>query len=440
MINKKVGNKKRVVKKQYKKTVVRKKKRRKLRKSVVVIGLSLLFLLIAIPSIKIYKHVTRFDSYKSVNENASSSINGNCIVFYPNSSYSKEIAKDFCEPYKDAEEIKSIDYKLEEKGDYYLISYSKEHSYITDKSFNPLDTANLTITDNGKLIISDYLRYTMKSKEIDEAYTSKFLEDTYYENLDLSNCEYKVNGENLSISFPQYNEVIDVPLKYLQKELNMNLGENDEMYIRLHYVSPNRKKIAITFDDGPFIKVTSRMLNTLYKYDSVGTFFTLGWRLGENEINLVKDAISKGNEYGSHTESHPNLTKISDSEIYYEVMMPYNVLKDSFGYEMKDFRPPYGAYNDNVLAQVPLKAVLWNVDSEDWKRKDMEEEAAASDTVSYVLETMKDNGIILMHDIYPNSAAALEKLVPILIDQGYQLVTVNELKETLGRTEDNPFH
>lgn len=442
MVDKRLGKNKtkKVVKKKTVNTkpqVKRKKKKRKVKKGFVVFCVIVVLALIAIPAILSFKESTKFDGYKSQNPNSGSIVDGNCIAFFPNSSSGRDYAKNLCEPYKDNKDVTAIDYTLTPKGDYYVVKYNDEHSYLIDKDNNRVE--NIDLNDNVKIIISDYLRYQMKSKEIDEAYTSKFLEDTYYENLNLNDCKFKFNDDNLDIYFPKYNENVDVPLKYLQKDLGMNFGYDDEMYVRLHYVSPTRKKIAITFDDGPVWKVTNKIMNTLYKYDSVGTFFTLGWRLGEDEINLIKESISKGNEYASHTESHPNLTECSNTVIYNEVMQPYNVLKDSFGYEMKNFRPPFGRYNDNVLKQVPLKAVLWNVDSEDWTRSELDQETAANETTNHVLSTMREDAIILMHDIYPNSAAALEKLVPALIDNGYQLVTVSELKESLGKTEDNPF-
>ena len=40
---------------------------------------------------------------------------------------------------------------------------------------------------------------------------------------------------------------------------------------------------------------------------------------------------------------------------------------------------------------------------------------------------MEDGDIILMHDLYPTTAKAVEKLVPKLVKKGFQLVTIDEL-------------
>ena len=42
-------------------------------------------------------------------------------------------------------------------------------------------------------------------------------------------------------------------------------------------------------------------------------------------------------------------------------------------------------------------------------------------------KSIKDGDIVLMHDLYPSTAAAVEKLVPKLRKKGFQLVTVEEL-------------
>ena len=64
--------------------------------------------------------------------------------------------------------------------------------------------------------------------------------------------------------------------------------------------------------------------------------------------------------------------------------------------------------------------IYWSVDTEDW----------ASRNKAKILKrckSIKDGDIVLMHDLYPSTAAAVEKLVPKLRKKGFQLVTVEEL-------------
>ena len=47
-----------------------------------------------------------------------------------------------------------------------------------------------------------------------------------------------------------------------------------------------------------------------------------------------------------------------------------------------------------------------------------------------MLNTVKDGDIVLMHDIHSTTIDAALELIPKLVDQGYQLVTVSELAES----------
>ena len=88
-------------------------------------------------------------------------------------------------------------------------------------------------------------------------------------------------------------------------------------------------------------------------------------------------------------------------------------------------RPPYGAKNDDVYAAVKYPLILWNIDTLDWKTKDTDSTVAAALGAG-------DGDIVLMHDLRPETAAAVEKIVPQLLEQGYKLVTVSEMFEAKG--------
>ena len=67
--------------------------------------------------------------------------------------------------------------------------------------------------------------------------------------------------------------------------------------------------------------------------------------------------------------------------------------------------------------------ILWNIDTLDWKNKD-------SDYLTdYVLKEVNDGNIILFHDIHKTSIDAINKLLPLLYVNGYQVVTVSKLAE-----------
>ena len=77
-----------------------------------------------------------------------------------------------------------------------------------------------------------------------------------------------------------------------------------------------------------------------------------------------------------------------------------------------------------------MPAILWSVDSRDWSNRD------ADITYSRIIDNVSDGDIVLMHSLYMSSAEATQKLVPKLMDMGYQLVTVSELMEYRGIDAD----
>ena len=86
------------------------------------------------------------------------------------------------------------------------------------------------------------------------------------------------------------------------------------------------------------------------------------------------------------------------------------------------FRPPYGAVNQTVRAQTDLPVILWDVDTLDWKHRD------ADQLIDIVESSVKDGSIILMHDIHQSTADGLEAVLAYLQSEGYEFVTVSNLK------------
>ena len=89
-------------------------------------------------------------------------------------------------------------------------------------------------------------------------------------------------------------------------------------------------------------------------------------------------------------------------------------------------RPPYGSTSDavqQICREMGVVIANWNVDTEDWRVRD------ADAILNHVLDNARDGAIVLCHDLYPETAAAMERAVAALAEQGYQLVSVSELLE-----------
>lgn len=184
-------------------------------------------------------------------------------------------------------------------------------------------------------------------------------------------------------------------------------------------LDPDKPMVALTFDDGPYTPVTGKILKTLKKYDARATFFVVGNRVPQYE-DMIKKAYEQGNEIATHTYNHADLTKLDKKGIKAELNKSKKVIRDAIGCSYSVLRPPGGNINDLMRNQVKVPMIYWSVDTEDWKSRN-------SKSVLQECKVISDGDIVLMHDLYPTTAAAVKKLVPRLTKEGYQLVTVDEL-------------
>lgn len=190
-------------------------------------------------------------------------------------------------------------------------------------------------------------------------------------------------------------------------------------------IDPEKPMVALTFDDGPYPPVTKRIIETLEKYDGRATFFVMGNRM-DLYSETAKTVFDAGNQLGNHTFSHKDLTKLDKKGIKYEVEYSNECINKVAEVGDAFLRPPYGAKSENVTQNVKVPMIAWSVDTLDWKSRDK------NSVFEEVKKTVKDGDIILMHDLYPSTADAVEMIVPWLVKEGYQIVTVKELFEAKG--------
>lgn len=180
------------------------------------------------------------------------------------------------------------------------------------------------------------------------------------------------------------------------------------------------KYIALTFDDGPKAGTTDVLLDGLAERRASATFFLIGRQIEENQA-LVERMGAEGHQVGNHTWNHARLTGADAGLIAQEVGQTDQMLQSILGPGEYWVRPPYGGINDTVESTVGVPMVKWSVDPRDWESLD------ADKVVQAVMESVKPNSIILLHDIYLSSVEAALRLVDLLRQEGYQFVTVQEL-------------
>jgi peptidoglycan/xylan/chitin deacetylase (PgdA/CDA1 family) len=186
---------------------------------------------------------------------------------------------------------------------------------------------------------------------------------------------------------------------------------------------PDRKEVALTFDDGPHPAYTARLLEILKQYHAKATFFVVGEQ-AERNPELIRAEIAAGDSVGNHTYDHVSLVKIPQAYVGTEIKACGEVLKQITGRAPHLFRPPGGAYNDSVTdvsQSLGYTMVLWTDDPGDY--------ASPGDDVilSRLLGKINNGSIILLHDGVEQTISILPQLLQYLKDHGYQTVTVDEM-------------
>ncbi|WP_461815966.1 polysaccharide deacetylase family protein [Faecalimonas sp.] len=195
-------------------------------------------------------------------------------------------------------------------------------------------------------------------------------------------------------------------------------------------IDPNKPMLALTFDDGPGVD-TEKILDVLKANGARATFFMLAPKV-EKYPNAVKKMKDIGCELANHSTTHTDLTKLTPEEIRKELSTTVHaVAKVTGGFPTTLVRPPYGKKNATVKATVGQPIIMWSIDTLDWKTRN------AQSTINNVLKNAKDGDIVLMHDIHKQSVEAAVQLIPMLVQRGYQLVTVSELAEARGVTMES---
>jgi len=187
----------------------------------------------------------------------------------------------------------------------------------------------------------------------------------------------------------------------------------------LEAIDPSKPMVAITYDDGPHKTNTPKILDILEENFAVATFFMVGQNI-EGKEHILKRSYELGNELGSHTWDHANLSKSSNEKIKQQLDDTDAAIKAVVNIENPILRPPYGAFNNNVKEVCGKPIIMWSLDTLDWDTR-------SADATYLACMEAKDGDIILMHDIHEPTVVAQEDVIKGLQEKGFQLVTVTEL-------------
>ncbi len=166
-------------------------------------------------------------------------------------------------------------------------------------------------------------------------------------------------------------------------------------------------EVLLTFDDGPHPEFTPIVLDVLAAEQIQAVFFVCGEKLlSSKAFGLVKRARDEGHLIGNHSYDHVKLTTLGKAEIQAQILATHELIKE-LEPPQKLFRPPYGAYNEDVtsvLKEMGYQLVLWNVDPQDWSSA-MKPKRWVERATRQIL--WRRHAVCICHDVHSTTAEYL---------------------------------
>lgn len=201
--------------------------------------------------------------------------------------------------------------------------------------------------------------------------------------------------------------------------------EVDTVVSSVFGVDPDKPMVALTYDDGPNARTTNRILDALEKVGGRATFFIVGERLDRFSSCIAREH-SLGCEIANHTYNHVMFDSADSDTIKTQINKTNIQVRDMTGKKPVLARAPGGYTGPNPKEDVGMPLIHWSLDTMDWSSRN------ADRVVEQIKKNVKDGDIVLMHDLYDSTAEATEKILPWLIEEGYQIVTVSEMMAVKG--------
>jgi peptidoglycan/xylan/chitin deacetylase (PgdA/CDA1 family) len=195
----------------------------------------------------------------------------------------------------------------------------------------------------------------------------------------------------------------------------------------------NVAELILTFDDGPHLTNTPKLLDTLDKYGVHTVFFVNGWhfqghnKTDEREREIMRDAVRRGHMIGNHTVHHYFLCgKVYIKRAEAEYLDNAKLIEQAVGFRPPLTRTPYGSHCrelNAILARLGIDPIGWDIDPQDWKVKNTQKVVAF---VEKTLKTMRGRQILLLHDVHATTVDAVPIILEWIKDENARRIGTNE--------------
>ncbi len=202
------------------------------------------------------------------------------------------------------------------------------------------------------------------------------------------------------------------------------------MYGRVLWRGPtDRGEVALTFDDGPHLEHTPKILELLDRADAKATFFVIG-RKASAHPELLVEIAARGHALGIHGFDHDRfMTLRSAKRITDDLRRSLDAVQAACGQRPALFRPPVGLMSPRVAEaadKLSLQIIAWSV-----RGLDGVSSASAHRVAARVASRVRPGAIVLLHDgaehddHVPAAIAALPRVLDAMSAKGLRSVTLH---------------
>lgn len=219
-------------------------------------------------------------------------------------------------------------------------------------------------------------------------------------------------------------QAVEPPESYLEPEVDPPQLSPDGLFRQ--QIQPDRKTIALTFDDGPWPVYTEKVLEVLERERVKATFFWLGRNVASHP-ELARQVAQAGHDLGNHSYNHAT-QPMDPATAQQELNQTNQIIQEVTGQQPRLFRPPGGHKTNGLVSQALERGytvVMWTVQPNDWQPQ-----ATAESITRAVLQQARPGTVVLLHDGGGNrdaTVAALPRIIRTLKARGYRFLTVSQM-------------
>lgn len=260
------------------------------------------------------------------------------------------------------------------------------------------------------------------SKSNNETETNS--ESTTNETTNTAETTLEATGLGVSLSDYDTNAIVWGPGNIQNHERPVDPSKLQNQYNDLNgkWLLADDKNICLTFDEGYENGYTAQILDTL-KEKNIKAIFFCTYDYVKDNPELVHRMIDEGHIVGNHSYRHYNFTQIDADTARDEVTILHDYVAEQFGYEMKYFRFPEGAFSEQTLAitkDLGYTTLFWSFAYADWDRENPPSNETAFEKIT---SSVHNGAILLLHAVCKSNAEVLGDAIDNIIEQGYTFTT-----------------